>query len=204
MIKIVFLKKNIYLITTSLALFTIAVLIAFFFHSGQLNESVFVNNKESIQFIFKLFEVIIVLLAGFLAYLRFFKGQLFLSRIEFDIKPTLIHLNSSERHHFFNIEIHNIGDYTIYNPIILANISYIPELLAKQKVIIKDGEVRIDELSRRMNHVLRAKTLSSIDFDIKVSEAAIKALKVEVQIIYNKRLWKKIIIVDNKMKGSGE
>lgn len=192
-----FLKNNILFITCSLLLSMFALLAAAFLFK-KLDERFFVDYKESLAFGIKLFELILVLVAALLAYSRFFQGHLFLSKLNVQIFHKIVLLSNNKSFHFFEIELNNVGDYTILNPRVKASVSYIPALKEPELIIIRSGMARIDESMGHVNHVVRAKTVSSLDFSLHVDDADIKALKIEVVIEHKKRIWKKIILVENR------
>ncbi|TSJ44092.1 hypothetical protein FO440_07935 [Mucilaginibacter corticis] len=155
------------------------------------------NNKQTVSFLLEISKLLIIITGAIAAYLRFFKGHLFLSKIEFQIKHKMIRLSGTNKRHFLDIEIKNIGDYTVYNPTVYVNVFYIPEVIEKTRYFIKDGKGRINDSGKHMNHVLRAKTLTSLSYELSVNNPEIVAIKFEVVITLKKRTWRRTLIAEN-------
>lgn len=193
-----FLKRNKALFFVSVLLFLLVVWIARLFIEGRLNETVLKANKESITIVFESIKMLILIVGAVAAYLKFFKGHLFLSKFDMNINHKLIPIGLSNKIHFLDIEIDNNGQYTIYNPVVMVNVSFIPELQPPLRVMLKDGSGRINEQGKKINHVIRSGTVTSLPYQYAIDDPDVLAMKFEIVIELKRRSWKKVLIVENR------
>ena len=159
-------KRNRVMITISLLLLLVVTGITALVVSGVINESLLKNNKETVSFLLECVKLLIIITGGVVAYLRFFQGHLFMAKLDFSINHKLILITPTHKIHFLDIVINNIGDYSIYNPVVKVITSYLPEIISSGTEILKDGQGRINERGRKVNDVLRARTPTSLLYQL--------------------------------------
>lgn len=83
-------------------------------------------NEKLIDFTSKLITFLFFIIGGLFTYLKFFKGHLFLSKMNLKSSGQVIEIDKEKNLHVITIELINSGNFTIFNPSLKVKYSNYP------------------------------------------------------------------------------
>lgn len=104
----------------------LVILAAILLYAELLQENIIQNfisndsNEKIIEFTSTLLTLIIVIVGSVFAYFKFFKGHLFLAKLNVKASAQLIKIDKRQNLHIITIKVTNYGQYSIFNPSIIC------------------------------------------------------------------------------------
>lgn len=133
-----------------LFLILIILIIAILFKEGWISEKILMDHKDAFDVVSKVITMIVVIVGGFLSYIKFFKGRILKPKL--NILPTAGVINLNEDNlHWLDIEIQNKGTVAIWN----YEIKVYATLHATEKRNIKISEfIKEPDSLKKLEHLI--------------------------------------------------
>lgn len=178
--------QNRWFILTSLIIVILILLISRGIIDGKIKLQKLAEYKDLIEVLISIAEFILLTVAAVFAYLKFFKGHLFLSKIELISNATSVKLDPKQTLHYLSIRINNTGNFTIVNPVIKVESTFYPGNKKNDIEIISKKE----PLKSR---VIRPNSILSIPHKLELNNE-IKAVEFIVTVEIQNRKWRQSIL----------
>jgi hypothetical protein len=178
--------QNRWFIFSSLIIVILLMLISRSINNGQIPSEILLENKDLIDVIISISEFILLMIAGIFTYLKFFKGHLFLSKVELISNATSVKLDSLNILHYLNIRIKNVGNFTISNPIIKVETNFYPGTKTNEIAILSKEEPQ-------KSKVIRPNSIMSLPYKLELNKE-VRAVEFIVTVEIENRKWSQSIL----------